>query len=206
MSEYGTLEIFSDYIWPWCYFITGRIEKLQKEYEISIRWTAFPLHPETPEEGRTLEELFAGRPINIKQVMEQLLRTARELGLPFGIREKTFNSRLAQELGKFAEQQQKGDDYHHAVFKAYFADGLNIGLQSTLADIGATVGLTSEAVGEVVEKRLFKEAVDKDWTRSYQKGVNAVPTFMMNGMSLVGAQPYEKLAQMVEANGVKKRL
>ena len=32
-------------------------------------------------------------------------------------------------------------------------------------------------------------------------GVTAVPTFMMNGMSLVGAQPYEKLAQMVEAKG-----
>ena len=138
--------------------------------------------------------------------MAQLLRTAKELGLPFGIREKTFNSRLAQELGKFAEQQQKGDDYHHAVFKAYFADGLNIGLQSTLADIGATVGLTSEAVQEVVEKRLFKEAVDNDWTRSFQKGVNAVPTFMMNGMSLAGAQPYEKLAQMIETHGLKKRL
>ena len=138
--------------------------------------------------------------------MAQLLRTAKELGLPFGIREKTFNSRLAQELGKFAEQQQKGDDYHHAVFKAYFADGLNIGLQSTLADIGATVGLTSEAVQEVVEKRLFKEAVDNDWTRSFQKGVNAVPTFMMNGMSLAGAQPYEKLAQMAETHGLKKRL
>jgi predicted DsbA family dithiol-disulfide isomerase len=150
--------------------------------------------------------LFAGRPINIKQVMAQLFRTAKELGLPFGVREKTFNSRLAQELGKFAEQQQKGDDYHHAVFKAYFADGLNIGLQSTLADISATVGLTSEAVQEVLEKRLFKEAVDNDWTRSHQMGVNAVPTFMMNGMSLVGAQPYEKLAQMMETHGVNRRV
>jgi predicted DsbA family dithiol-disulfide isomerase len=149
--------------------------------------------------------LFAGRPINIPQMMEQLIRTAKELDLPFGKREKTFNSRMAQELGKFAEQEGKGDDFHNSVFKAYFADGLNIGLPSTLTDLSAKIGLGSESVQEVLEKRLFKEAVDKDWTRSYQMGVTAVPTFMMNGMSLVGAQPYEKLVQMMETHRVKKR-
>jgi predicted DsbA family dithiol-disulfide isomerase len=149
--------------------------------------------------------LFAGRPINIQQVMEQLTRTARELDLPFGKREMTYNSRLAQELGKLAEQEEKGDGFHNAVFRAYFADGLNIGLKSTLAELGASVGLPEETVQEALEQRTFKEAVDKDWTRSYQMGVNAVPTFMMNGMSLVGAQPYEKLVQLVEAGGVNRR-
>ena len=99
------LEIFSDYVWPWCYFITGRVEKLQNEFDLDIQWTAFPLHPETPKEGMTLEELFAGRPINVKQVLDNLTRTAAELGLAFGKREKTYNSRMAQELGKLAEQQ-----------------------------------------------------------------------------------------------------
>ncbi len=132
-----------------------------------------------------------------------MIRTADELGLPFGKREKTFNSRLAQELGKFAEQQRKGDNFHNAVFRAYFADGLNIAMPSTLVKLGASIGLNAAKVQEVLEKRLFKEAVDRDWARSYQMGVNAVPTFMMNGISLVGAQPYEKLAQMVETHGGK---
>ena len=138
--------------------------------------------------------------------MEQLIRTARELDLPFGRREKTYNSRMAQEVGKFAEQEGKGDEFHHSVFRAYFADGLNIGLPATLIDISAKLGLDSESVQAVFEKRLFKEAVDKDWTRSYQMGVTAVPTFMMNGMSLAGAQPYEKLVQMVETHGVPARI
>jgi predicted DsbA family dithiol-disulfide isomerase len=137
--------------------------------------------------------------------MEQYTRTARELDLPFGKRQMTYNSRLAQELGKFAEQQQQGDMFHNAAFRAYFADGLNIGLISTLTELGAAVGLPRETTREVLEKRLFKEAVDKDWTRSHQMGVTAVPTFMMNGMSLVGAQPYEKLAQMVKAQGVNRQ-
>jgi predicted DsbA family dithiol-disulfide isomerase len=177
---------------------------LQKEFDIDIKWTAFPLHPETPAEGLTLEELFAGRPVDTKQVLAHLARTAKDLGLPFGKREKTYNSRLAQELAKLAEMQGCGEQFHMAAFRAYFVDGLNIGLRSTLMELGTTIGLSAEQVLEVLEKRTFEEAVDQDWRRSYQLGVKAVPTFMINGMSLVGAQPYEKLVQLMEAGGVAK--
>ena len=163
------------------------------------------MHPETPAAGLTLEELFAGRPVDIQQVLERLNRIAEELGLPFGKREMTYNSRLAQELGKLAEEQGCGQRYHMAAFKAYFANGLNIGLQSTLLDLGASVGLSAKQVLKVIEKRTFEDAVDKDWKRSYQLGVTAVPTFMINGISLVGAQPYEKLAQLMENSGIMKR-
>jgi len=179
---------------------------LQNEFDIDIKWTAFPLHPETPGAGLTLEELFAGRPIDIKQVLAHLNRTAKDLGLPFGKREKTYNSRLAQELGKLAEKQGCGQQFHMAAFRAYFADGLNIGLQETLVELGTSIGLSAKQVLEVLEKRTFEEAVDKDWMRSYQLGVKAVPTFMINGMSLVGAQPYEKLVQLMEGSGVVKRV
>ena len=57
----------------------------------------------------------------------------------------------------------------------------------------------------MLEKRLLKAAVDTDWTRSGQKGVQAVPTFLLGERVLVGAQPYEKIVQFVEAAGVEKR-
>jgi len=138
--------------------------------------------------------------------MENLTRVAAELGLPYGKREKTYNSRLAQELGKLAEKNGMGDLYHMAAFRSYFADGLNIGLDSTLMQLGTSLGLAADDVRNALEKRAFKDAVDEDWNRSYQMGVTAVPTFVLNGMSLVGAQPYEKLVQLMETNGVKKRL
>jgi predicted DsbA family dithiol-disulfide isomerase len=179
---------------------------LQREFDIEIRWTAFPLHPETPREGMTLKELFAGRPINIEEVQEHLARVAAELELPFGKRERTYNSRLAQELGKLAEKMGYGEQFHLAAFKSYFADGLNIALEPTLVELGTSVGLPADLVRDALENRTFKAAVDQDWNRSYQMGVTAVPTFIMNGMSLVGAQPYEKLVLLMEAGGVKPRV
>ena len=52
---------------------------------MDITWTAFPLHPETPLEGRTLAELFAGRDLDIPQMLAHLKKTAAGLGLPLGV-------------------------------------------------------------------------------------------------------------------------
>jgi len=69
---------------------------LKKEYRIDVNWRAFPLHPETPKEGRLLADLFANQPLNIDQMVAHLKQKANELGLPFGDRKQTYNSRLAQ--------------------------------------------------------------------------------------------------------------
>ena len=37
-----------------------RTDKLREEFDLDIRFSVFPLHPETPDEGQSLEELFAG--------------------------------------------------------------------------------------------------------------------------------------------------
>ena len=38
-----------------------RIEKLKAEHDVKVEWVHFPLHPDTPAEGRSLADLFAGR-------------------------------------------------------------------------------------------------------------------------------------------------
>ncbi len=182
-----------------------RIEKLRKNFEVDIQWKAFPLHPETPEEGRTLEELFAGRNIDVAQVMARLKSVADELELPWGERKKTYNSRLAQELGKWAESKGKGESFHDAVFRAYFVDGKNIGKVDVLANLAKSVGLPEKEASKVLQSRTFKDAVDSDWARSRELGITAVPTFVIDHHAVVGAQPYEVLEQFLKNNGVRKR-
>ena len=125
--------------------------------------------------------------------------------MPFGDRKMTFNSRLAQELGKWAEQMGKGQAFHDAVFRAYFADGRNIAQTNILVDIAASVGLDTAEAQDVIAARTFKEAVDIDWTRAYESGVTAVPTFLMNGQTLVGAQRFKALADFMLQNNVNPR-
>jgi len=157
------------------------------------------LHPETPEEGRTLEELFAGRDIDIRAMLDRLKAVAADCGLPFGTRTKTYNSRRAQELGKWAESQGRGEEFHMAVFRAYFADGLNIAKIPVLIELAESVGL--KGVEEVLSKGEFKEAVDSDWRYSRTCGITAVPTFVAKGRMVVGAQPYNVLEELITVKG-----
>ena len=182
-----------------------RIDPLQKNYDIEVLWTAFPLHPETPEDGLTFEELFAGQPVDIKKIKARLKQVADELGLPLGERKKTYNSRLAQELAKWAESKGKGDEFHKAVFHAYFVEGRNIGKFDELVDLAKSLGLSDKEATSVLELRPFKEKVDSDWSRSRVLGITGVPTFVVGQQATVGFQPYEVLEQFLETCGAKRR-
>jgi len=153
----------------------------------------------------TLEALFAGRDYDIEASKQRLRQVAKELGLPLGDRKMTFNSRLAQELGKWAESKGKGDPYHEAVFRAYYVDGINIGKVDELLRLARAVGLPEKEARSVLQERTYRKEVDADWSRCRQLGVTAVPTFAVDHQSIVGAQPYEVLEQLIKGGGAKKR-
>jgi predicted DsbA family dithiol-disulfide isomerase len=138
-------------------------------------------------------------------MLAHLKQTASKLGLPFGDRKMTYNSRLAQELGKWAESKDKGHEFHNAIFRAYFVDGKNIGKTDELIKIAEAINLNGQDAIKVIRDRTYKEAVDSDWKRSYELRVSAVPTFSLNQQVLVGAQPYESLEKLMALNNVKRR-
>jgi predicted DsbA family dithiol-disulfide isomerase len=172
------------------------IEKLKANYPIQTRWIHFPLHPETPEAGQSLAELFAGR--DISEIKARLKGLMAEAGLEYGERTHTYNSRLAQELGKWADTQSGGEKIHDALYRAYFVDNVNIGDMDQLVPIAESVGLDGAAAREVLETRAFKAAVDEDWQRSRAIGVTGVPTFYAQDLVVVGCQPYGVLERFVK--------
>ena len=54
------------------------MEKLRQAFAIDIAYRHFPLHPDTPNEGLTLEELFAGRNIDIPAAQARMSRLMSE--------------------------------------------------------------------------------------------------------------------------------
>ena len=118
-----------------------RIEKLKQTFEIDTVLVHFPLHPETPAEGRSMAELYAGRNVDPEAMYARMKGLMDAEGLPYGRRTHTYNSRLAQELGKWADTQPGGEAIHDALYKAYFVDARNIGDPDVLVDIAQSVGL-----------------------------------------------------------------
>jgi predicted DsbA family dithiol-disulfide isomerase len=180
MTEPRVIEVFSDYVCPWCYLGSARVARLQKEHGVQVKFVHFPLHPDTPPEGRSLEALFAGRGYDIPKMQAQMRARMAAEGLPYGDRKMTFNSRLAQELAAWAVSQPGGEAIHDALFRAYFVE------------------LDEAQAREVIEKRTHKAAVDADWEKSREYGVTGVPTYVVGKRGVVGAQPYETLEELPE--------
>jgi predicted DsbA family dithiol-disulfide isomerase len=147
----------------------------------------------------SLEDLFAkkGMPVSVDKMMAQLKATAEKLGYELGDRRKTYNSRLAQEVGLWAETKEKGHIFHMKAFKAYFVDGKNLAKKEILLNLIEQSGLDAIEGEAVIDNRAFSDAVDADWELSRRIGISAVPTFVSGLERLVGAQPYEALERLV---------
>jgi predicted DsbA family dithiol-disulfide isomerase len=172
---------------------------------VEIQWKAFPLHPDTPEEGLSLDKLYSGLNLDPREVKGRQKRAAEELGLPLGERTMTYNSRLANELGKWAESKGKGEEFHHTVFRAYYVGGINIAKPDELITLAKAVGLPEQEAAEVLKMRRFRREVDADWALSARLGISSIPTFVLDSWSVVGAQTYETLEKLLLDHGVKKR-
>ena len=182
-----------------------RIETLRATYDIEPVLVHFPLHPDTPAEGREMAGFYAQRGLDPEAMYQQMKARMDAEGLPYGRRTHTYNSRLAQELGKWADTQPGGGAIHDALYRAYFVEARNIGDADILVEIAEQVGLDGAEARKVIDERRFKDAVDADWQKSATYGVTGVPTFVAARYGVVGAQPYETLAQLVERAGATKQ-
>lgn len=205
MADIIEVDMFSDYICPWCYMATGRIKKLMAEYPVRFRWRFYPLNPDVPDDGVLLKNVIDAPPEKIREMNEKLSRIAAEAGLSFCGPEKIYNTRLAQEVGAWADTLGKGMEFHHAAYGTYFGEGKNLFDKKVLMEVVASVGLSPDEAMGCLEKRSFKSAVDVDWAFSKQMNIVMIPTYMLNGNRLVGIQSYVKLSRFLENNGVEKR-
>ena len=180
-----------------------RIEKLKKNFNIDVKLVHFPLHPDTPLEGRSMQDLYAGRGADPDEMYRQMKERMDAEGLPYGKRTHTYNSRKAQELGKWADTIENGDLLHDALYRAYFVDSKNIGDIEILVELAKRNSFDGNAVRQILLDGQFSSAVDEDWSKSRSYGVTGVPTFVAGGYGVVGAQPYEALEQLVKEAGAE---
>jgi len=62
----------------------------------------------------------------------------------------------------------------------------------------AELGLDSQAFGECLTDRRYESEVMGDYNYAMNLGVRSTPTFFINGIPVVGAQPYEVFKQLID--------
>jgi predicted DsbA family dithiol-disulfide isomerase len=108
-------------------------------------------------------------------------------------------SRLAHQAAHWARRQGRFDDYHGAIFRAFFERGEDIGKIGVLTSLAAELGLDGESLRHAVESRQFEHSLLEDEREAEALGVAGVPAFAADRRSaLSGVQPMERLKRLVE--------
>jgi predicted DsbA family dithiol-disulfide isomerase len=192
----ASLELFTDFVCPWCYLGNAVLSKLLAETPLEVRRTPFPLHPSTPPEGLLISELLGGR--DLTAIHQRLNTEMDKLELPHGERRYTYNSRLAQELALWADTQVKGRPLDALLYQAYFVHDRNIAKPDVLLPLVEEAGLDAAAAEEVLQTRSFSAAVDAAWERARRFGINGVPTFVYGGYASSGYLQLEQLRDFMQ--------
>ena len=99
----------------------------------------------------------------------------------------------AAEASMCANEQNAFWDYHDKIFENQ--DKLGGELYSQIA---RDLKLDTEKFAQCVAARKYKDLVQQDSDFAVRLGIQSTPTFFVNGLALVGAQPFEMFKQVID--------
>jgi predicted DsbA family dithiol-disulfide isomerase len=119
-------------------------------------------------------------------------------GLPYAKRTHWYNSVPAHEAALWADEQGQGEEFRRAVYRAYFADGLNIGSTDVLAGLAENLRLHAPALRAALSEDRYRQGVEDQFEIARANGITGVPTYVAGGYYMVGAQPDEMFRKLIE--------
>jgi predicted DsbA family dithiol-disulfide isomerase len=116
--------------------------------------------------------------------------------------ERVPNSKRALVLAEYAREQGRFDEVHGRLFRAYWAEGRDIGSDDVLLSVAADAGLDpGEAAARLDDPELLKIVADQT-EAALGHGAGGVPAWAIDERVLVpGAQPHEVFERVLERLG-----
>jgi predicted DsbA family dithiol-disulfide isomerase len=173
------------------------MDRLRREFDVEVEWRGLEIHPETPPEGETLEEMGLNHHY-IEMVIDNVNRLAAEIDLILKPPKKISNSKMALWLCEFAKENGRFNEYHSEIFRAYWEDGEDIGDIDILLDIIDKIGLNYIKAKDFIKRKGGSEKIDEFLLEAKAWGINSVPTFIIGNIKIEGAQPYELFKRALE--------
>lgn len=184
------VEIWSDVACPWCFVGMERFNRAVAEtgVDVAIEYRPFELDPNVPPDGPALEEYLArkfGDRARVRAAHARLTDAGAELGIDFrweGMRRRnTFDAHRLLNWTLHTHGADQQGALKHRLLLAHFTDGLDVSSPAVLADLAAEVGIDRAAAVALLASDDEAAAVRDQRAEAYANGINAVPTFIIEG-------------------------
>jgi predicted DsbA family dithiol-disulfide isomerase len=200
MAGAVTLDAWIDFLCPWSYVVSTRIDRLSAEFgdRIDIEWRAFMTVTEPVE--RPLDEFRTS-------TSEWMEPASQEPSLGFSLwstdnRPPTHSApALAAHKVVTTADPSRADAFRRAVFAAYFGENRTISDSPVLIAAARSVGVDDDVFAMTLRGHYgeYVQQVIDDHQAALRTGIETTPAVVVGGEYLVkGAASYVKLRTLVE--------
>jgi predicted DsbA family dithiol-disulfide isomerase len=192
------IDVFSDYLCPWCYNAAVRLGDVERAYgdRVEVHWRAFPLIPDTRPGRLSTEQTREGRrKVGAEEPRAGFVLPPRGTALPASSLPALTAAKAAARQGREA-----GAAIHRALFAAHFGENLDIGRTDVLWRVAERSGLDMARFEADCAGGEPHRAVLRDYAEAVAWfGVSALPTAVLDEkVSLVGAVTVETYRLLID--------
>lgn len=210
MSGRLRIDVFFDFICPWCLIGKRQLERAQDllrlqqpDVEITTVWHGVQLLPQLPALGGVFADFYLkrlGSPEAVAMRQAQVQQAALAVGVPIDLSRiarmpNTADAHRLLERASVLGNSAQCDVLLERLFAAYFQLGEDLGCQETLLAIAQSCGFDPDAMVS------FLQGDGDPYVGNEAGAASGVPSFQFDHrLTVVGAQPAEALlAAMCEA-------
>lgn len=190
-----TVEVFVDYVCPFCFLAEDAVAELQRERDVQIEIRPFELRPD-PVPTLRPEEEYLPRIWN-----GSVYPMARRLGADIRLPSVSPQPRTAKAFMvlQLANERAVGQEYSSAMFSAFFQHDRNIGDEAVIVEAAAAVGLDRAEVEQALasQERYVRQLADQQYAVE-SVGVTAVPSIRVDGRLHSGVLNADQLTKAVD--------
>jgi predicted DsbA family dithiol-disulfide isomerase len=184
--------VYYDYICPFCFLGTKRLETLEKEFPLEIESKGIEIHPEISPKGAR-----RSKTLRLEQVAQSITEMSKEDGLEIRHPGMIANSRLSLEASEFAKTKDKFSEFHKGIYRTYFLDGENIGDRDVILKVGEDAGLQVKELEDCLNLRTMRRRVEENRQEAEKNQILGVPAFIFGGFTVHGVQSLETFRKII---------
>lgn len=196
------IDFVSDVSCPWCIIgliaLQQAIDRIGDAITVDLHMQPFELNPTMPPQGQdVLEHLtqkYGGSAQDMQRNREAIQLRGAQLGFTFSMknRSRIYNTFDAHRLLHWAETSGNQLTLKHALFEAYFTEGLSPASHEVLIAAARKAGLDGDRAAEILASDTYAEDVKAREKFYLDQGIHSVPAIIINDEHLIsGGQPVE---------------
>ena len=187
------ITVFYDYICPFSYIGSKRIQEIASDYGIEIEWKGFEIHPEYPSDGKLRK-----RSLKMAKVNESLKSVMDEQESKFKLPGFVTNTKMALEAAEFAKTEGKFLEFHNTCYDSYMINRKNIGDINIILEIGENVGVNKHRLQEALTNKEMTDSLVSYKEDAKKADVLGVPTILFNDFRIHGVQSIETYKSFIK--------